>query len=83
MIETASAANDDTIMMIVVILLVNSASFSVSTVEVGVFQLSVSSSDSSASQLLRSLAGGSYTGDYEIWMTEDSGNGASLSLGAL
>jgi hypothetical protein len=82
-IETGPAANDDTIVMIMMVLLVKSTSFSVSAVEVAVFQLSVSSPESSASQLLGNLEGGSYTGNFERRMQEGSGKGASLYEGAL
>jgi len=42
--------------------------------------LSVSSSKSSASQLLGNPEGGSYTGDFVRKMKQGSGNGAALSL---
>jgi len=32
---------------------------------------------------LENLEGGSFTKDFERWMKEDSGNGASVSVGAL
>jgi hypothetical protein len=47
-------------------LLAKSTSFSVSNVDVGFFQLSVSCFESSASRLLENLEWGSYTGDFEI-----------------
>jgi hypothetical protein len=52
-------------MIMMMLLLVKSTSFNVSAVEVGVFQFRVSSSESSASQMLGNLERGSYTEDFE------------------